>query len=412
MGFDLSSLINQATQFTENQQNNQNGGPKLVYPGPGTLKVKLLYNPKSNLVARQIKRHKVENASATCLGTYGMECPICKSVANIKNATGVDLWKFNAKSRGLSYAQYVGSKDYKWDQGKEPQVGELILLMYPWTVYQDINRLISSAGPQADKLIACNEGKVVNIIRWTENSQIKYKCEVDAFAPDFRSCENDQDFDKFLNELPDLNEAVCPASVTPEVTKVAVDLSESLNRNYLKSGVTGIPTQSGMPGGVSAPIGGANTGVFTAPDGSVFQMVNGQYVMISGPTNVGMQTPPVGGSPMTPNIGGAGGFNPPPMTTPPANPSAPPPAWSPNPSIPTPNTTSPGDTPPWTTGPQGSPTSTPQNHNAQLTSPPPSNNTVVGNVSGGNFPPCMGHHVDSDPKCLSCPFEMQCMVVG
>ena len=96
MGFDLSSLINQATQFTENQQNNQNGGPKLVYPGPGTLKVKLLYNPKSNLVARQIKRHKVENASATCLGTYGMECPICKSVANIKNATGVDLWKFNA----------------------------------------------------------------------------------------------------------------------------------------------------------------------------------------------------------------------------------------------------------------------------------------------------------------------------
>lgn len=367
MGFDLRQLIDKATQFTEDRQSGQGfRGPKLVYPGPGLLRVKLLYNPKSNLVARQIRRHRVNNVSTTCLSIYNMECPICKSVDSIQNVTGIDLWKFKAKNRGISYAQYVGSKDYKWGPGDEPEVGELILLMYPWTIYQDINRIIASAGPQADKLIALNEGKVINISRWNESGQVKYKGEVDAFSPDFKSKDNDDDFVEFLNNLPNLNEAMAPPVATQELIKIVSDLSESLNRDYLRRTGTSFPTQqSGQqpseqsdqqvqninPQQQTTPISGTQASSrFTAPDGSVFEMIDGKYVMVSGPTT--------------------------------------PPAQQP--------TSQP--TPPWT-----DPTGSNETNN-------PASDSNPSMMTGDDVPVCMGKHVDGDPKCLACRYEMQCMM--
>jgi hypothetical protein len=391
MAFDLSNVINQAQEVTSQQQNGDGKNQiRLIYPGTGTLKVKLLYNPKSNLVARQIKRHKVGNTNYTCLGMYGMDCPICKMVDSIKNSTGLDLWKYNAKTRGLTYAQYVGSQNYTWDNNnKEPQVGELILLMYPWTIYQDINRIISTAGVNADQLIARNEGKVVNIIRWRENSQEKYKCEVDAFAAPFRSCEDDQKFDQYLSDLPDLNEAIVSSQANQDTFKYANEASEALSREYLRGTQYG-----GMPGMNPAQnqMSGGTPGIIDDGQGHQFALVNGQYVPINAQPQMNQQVPPA-------NPGFTPGFVPQNNIPPQLTPQNTAPAYTPSTPVSQPQNAEPtqqfsGMNPPTESG------GTPQ----QSAAPTDGN--------GKAMPECFGHHKDGDNKCLACMYEIQCLTMA
>ena len=351
MAFDLSSVLNQAQEVANQSYSNSEGNPRLVYPGMGILKVKLLYNPKSNLVSRLIKRHKVGNSNYTCLGMYGQDCPICKINESIKNATGMDMWKFNPKNRGISYAQYVGSDNYTWD-GEPPKVGELILLMYPWTVYQDINRLISTAGVHAEELIAKNEGKVINITHYRENSQEKYKCEIDAFADTFKTCDNDQDFENFINNLPDLNETIVPSTLNETTLKSVTEASEALAREYLRG------TQNSMNGGFNS--------TQLNPQNNVVTVGNQQYVNVNGQLlpimNTSVQNVPPVVPQMTPQV--------PPM----------------NPPV------SSTDEPPFS--------------DSKIVPQKPTNG------NGQSMPECFGKHQENDPKCLACINEIQCMTMG
>lgn len=372
MAFDLSSVIGQANEVTAQQQSGDGKSKlRLIYPGTGTLKVKLLYNPKSNLVARQIRRHKVGNTNYNCLSVYGIDCPICKTVDSIKNATGNDMWQFNYKTRGISYAQYVGSDNYQWNtQNPEPQVGELILLMYPWTIYQDINRVISTAGIHANELIATNSGRVFNIIRWRENSQEKYKGEIDAFSTYMTFPCNindpndiaraDAEFEKYLNELPDLNEAVMPSAPNQDSYKYANEASEALSRDYLRgTGYNGMsPTMNQQ---MQQNIGGTPN-IIDDGRGNKFILVNGQYVPIQNNPAPPMQTPPQ--------------------------------QYSPSPSV-----------------AQSIPQNTPQMNPPVQMNTPQSNPTPSVPMSGDNerMPDCFGNHEDSSPKCLSCLYEIQCI---
>lgn len=237
MGFDLSSLLSNASKVskigTGSQENN--AGYRYLYPGIGTLKVKLLYNPKSNAFGRITKKHVIDKARAICLSMYNEECPICKTVESIKNATGQDIWKFNARTRAITFAQYVGSSNCTWTkENAEPKIGEIVILMYPWSVYQDINRLLVNCGSNAEQLIATNVGKVVNISRWQEGGMTKYKCEIDAFAPEYQSAESEEAFVKMLNDLPSLEELNCPAKLTEDIVKNTTEVADSLAREYLK----------------------------------------------------------------------------------------------------------------------------------------------------------------------------------
>lgn len=374
MAFDLSSVLNQA-QEVSNQ--NQGGGnnPRLIYPGTGTLKVKLLYNPKSNSVSRLVRRHKVGNTNYICLSMYGQDCPICKTVDAIKNSTGADLWKYNAKARGISYAQYVGSEGYTWDND-EPQQGELILLMYPWTVYQDINRVLASAGTRAEELIALNEGKIVNIVHWRENSQEKYKCEVDAFAANFKSCATDEEFEKFMNDLPNLNEAVCPPVMDEKTHKASNDAAETLSREHLRG------VNNSMSGGFSGNQMGTDPQIVNI-GGQNYVMMNGQYVPVadtpvtqnnSVPQSVPQQT-----TPQVPNMQQSVQQNAQMQNTVPNNPTS-------------------------------------QQNNSPVMNPPESQNNVQQSVptngNGQSMPECFGKHKDQDPKCMACMNEIPCMTMA
>lgn len=247
MAFDLTAALSAATQVaTSNQQEGRKDLPKLIYPGKGELLVKLLFNPKANIVTRSIKRHKLSGTNYTCLSMYGQECPICKAVENVTAKTGADLWQLKAKTRGLAYAQYVGSNNYQWEQGREPEIGELVLLMFPWSVYQDINRLISSSGVNAGELIAKNNGKIFSIVRQRENGREQYKVSIDAFKT-YRSISTSNGdeadelaFEKYLTDLPDLSTAIVKADCTDEI----IQASKSAAETFLRENLTGVSYQA------------------------------------------------------------------------------------------------------------------------------------------------------------------------
>ena len=364
--FDLTSVLAQAAQVTQQQEENSNGGMKLIYPQSGTLKVRLLYNNAAGVVMRKFERHTINKQKVTCLQNYGMDCPICKMIDNIQNATGADLWQMKRTTRGIAYAEYIDS-DYKWDDPKNaPSKGEIVILMFPWTIYTDLNRLISSAGQNIYSLIASNVGGVFKISRWSENKQIKYRAEIDPFDQQHQTRGSEEEFQKLLMDLPSLNDKFVPIEPNDNIIKAAQSTADELNNEYLAPrvqqpsfGQTGM-NLSAMAGGVinqnpsypqQAP---ASANIYTDPNtGVTYDLINGQWI----PRNTAPTPAP---SPM-PSAPGQflGSFN-----------SAPAPA--PNP-MPTPN-------------------------------PAP-------NVSAPGSPACFGKHgsTEVDPNsCLLCPFEGQC----
>lgn len=338
--FDLSQVMADA-QKAKNSQNEggNNQGYKLIYPQNGTLKVKLLFNPKSGLVSRKVLRHNVEGTKTACLSMYGQDCPVCQAVTSIQNSKGIDLWKLKASTRGISFAQYIES-DYRWDNPKDaPKKGDIILLMYPWTVYQDINKIIADAGQLADTVVARNSGRIVKISRWVESNQTKYRAELDAFAGEYQSCASDEEFAKVLNEMESLNERIVPPAVTDELLKTAKEVSNQLNSHYLgqqinysappqPQGFGGFNPQGGQapqqPQGFNGgfnpqqPVGGFNPQQPSggqAPQG--FGGFNPQQAQGFSPQNPSQgfnpqmgfnpQQPPVGGfAPQTPGVGSTG----------------------------------------------------------------------------------------------------------
>lgn len=336
--FDLSSVLAQAAQVTQQQEDNSSGGMKLIYPQQGTLKVRLLYNNAAGVVMRKFERHTINKQKITCLQNYGMDCPVCKMIENIQNATGADLWQLKRTTRGIAYAEYVDS-DYKWDDpNNAPKKGEIVILMFPWTIYTDLNRLISSAGQNIYNLIASNIGGVFKISRWSENKQVKYRAEIDPFDQQHKTCASEEEFQKLLMELPSLNEKFVPVEPSDTIIKAAQSMADELNKEYLaprvqqpsfgQAGMNLNAMAGAVVGGMSSPVvntptppPAVNPNVYTDPNtGAVYDLINNQWVLRqSVPTPPAPPVmPPV---PQVPNVPSAPPV--PPMSTPAPQSSAP-----------------------------------------------------------------------------------------
>lgn len=318
--FDLSSVLAQAAQVTQQQEENSSGGMKLIYPQQGTLKVRLLYNNAAGVVMRKFERHTINKQKVTCLQNYGMECPVCKMIDSVQNATGADLWQLKRTTRGIAYAEYVDS-DYKWDDPKNaPAKGEIVILMFPWTIYTDLNRLISSAGQNIYSLIASNVGGVFKISRWSENKQIKYRAEIDPFDQQHQTCASEEEFQKLLMELPSLNDKFVPIEPNDNIIKAAQSMADELNKEYLAPrvqhpsfGQTGMNLNAmasaitGQNPAPQAPTPAPTPQTYTDPNsGATYDLVNGQWVLRQTPAAPQMPqfTPPAPtGAPM--NIPGS-----------------------------------------------------------------------------------------------------------
>ena len=89
--FDLSQVLQQANQVSAESGESSGGREKLIYPQNGKLKVRILFNPKSQVVIRKFERHTVNGTKVPCMSNYGQDCPICKVLSDIKNAKGTDI---------------------------------------------------------------------------------------------------------------------------------------------------------------------------------------------------------------------------------------------------------------------------------------------------------------------------------
>lgn len=392
--FNLENVLAQAAQVAQQQEENAGGGMKLIYPQQGTLKVRLLYNNAAGVVMRKFERHTINKQKVTCLQNYGMDCPVCKMIDSIQNATGADLWQLKRTTRGIAYAEYVDS-DYKWDDPKNaPAKGEIVILMFPWTIYTDLNRLISSAGQNIYSLIASNVGGVFKISRWSENKQIKYRAEIDPFDQQHQTRASEEEYQKLLMELPTLNEKFVPVEPNDNIIKAAQSMADELNKEYLspqvhhpsmgQSGMNLSSMAAGIMGGAPNPVAPQPTApqvpatpqTYVDPNsGATYDFINGQWVLRqSAPQVPQMPSVPQNNAPQygqnmtNPQVGG----------------------YQPNPGY-----------------PQMSNPSMPQTggYVAPQTTAAPQANTAPGS------PACYGKHgtAEVNPNsCLLCPSEGQC----
>lgn len=243
--FDVNSVLEDAQKAVEEAgSSGGNGGyeHQILYPyQEGTLRVKLLYNPASSRVTRLLNRHRVKQGDETiknpCLNRMykdlKLECKTCKAISSIENATDTNLWR-NSSARGISFAQYIDS-DYK-DQENMPEKGEIVILMYPYSVYVDINELITDAGENAENLVYRNEGRPIRIKRKQGNNRVDYKATIDTWE-EFKSFEDEEEFIETLDNLPSLDEQIVPAEFKEEFKKVDREIASILEEKFLSDKV-------------------------------------------------------------------------------------------------------------------------------------------------------------------------------
>lgn len=249
MAYDFQAAVNAAKAVVERQESaGSNTAYKfpLVYPQSGnTIVIRPLFNPASGQIVRLVNRHE----KVPCYRTYGIECPICKVMQQVKDTTGQDPFgrTKSSKSRGIAFAQYISSTNQisKGENKGTLQPGEIILFMFPWSVYSAINTMIQAIAqtPTGMDQAFCHSQQglfiqiqVTNDFKYT-TTQVPYMT--------FPSQMSDDDFMKMLDGMESLNDQVIPAQITEEVDKQVKEYSDAIYRQYI---APRIPTQ-GVPAG-------------------------------------------------------------------------------------------------------------------------------------------------------------------
>lgn len=237
--FDLSKLQQLAQEEIDerNSRESTGNGLKMCYIGfNGKFRVKLLFDPKSNLLQRRITRHVVGKDKIPCLSIYGEECPICKAINEAESLYGRDCgaWKsYGAKTRGISHAVIMGHDKKVFTGDKDPSIGDTVLLQYPMSMYNEINNLIVDSGEYLESIVATNQGKTVELERTGGGSlgPMAFKANVYAFG-DEKVKATDDEFDDLLNSLPSLNEELVPSQLTSEILEKARAAAETITAEY------------------------------------------------------------------------------------------------------------------------------------------------------------------------------------
>lgn len=204
---------------SRNGKGNNNPQYQIIYPGAlgGKLKIKLLWNLKSNTVIKQIERHPGfgDNGKTQipCLKKYGVACPICDLINQIENEQGQNSKvkdKYGVKPRSIAYAQLI---DYNEAYTDMPEKGSVILFMFPYTIYAQIMTKMNEAGANSKVLCATNEGRTLDIDTALTRSASMYSVSISPFGT-VKSFPTDKEYEDLLMSLPDLSDAVTPKELS------------------------------------------------------------------------------------------------------------------------------------------------------------------------------------------------------
>lgn len=236
MAFDFQSAIAAANAVVERQENQ--GGTNytypLVYPQAGqTIVIRPLFNPKSGQIVRLVNRHE----KVPCYRTYGIDCPICQVQQQVKDITGQDPFGRNksSRSRGICFAQYISSTA-QIDKGGNRgvlQPGEVILFMFPWSVYTQFNATIQaiSQTPTGMDQAFCHAQSGL-FLQITVTPDFKYTTTNVPYMT-FPTQQTDDQFMKMLEDMENLAEQVVPSTITQEVDKQVREYADAIYRQYI-----------------------------------------------------------------------------------------------------------------------------------------------------------------------------------
>lgn len=255
--FDFQSAIAAANAVVEKQENQGGGGNytyPLVYPQAGhTITVRPLFNPKSGQILRLVNRHE----KVACYKTYGIDCPICKVQQQVKDMTGQDPFgrSKKSKSRGICFAQYVSSTN-QIDKGNNRgilQPGEIILFMFPWSVYSQINTIIQaiSQTPTGMDQAFCHSQSGL-YIQINVSAEFKYNTTNVPYMT-FPTQQSDDDFMKMLEGMESLSEQVLPSSITEDVDKQVREYTDAIYRQFVAPSVPNQAPPASQPVQFNAP---------------------------------------------------------------------------------------------------------------------------------------------------------------
>lgn len=268
--YDFTAALNAAKEVVE--RSTEQGTAKeytypLVYPQKGhTIVVRPLFNPASGQIVRLVRRHE----KIPCYKTYNVECPICKIMEQVKNSTGQDPFGRSkaTRTRGICFAQYISSTN-PIDKGNNQgnlQPGDIILFMFPWSVYEQINTMIQAIGqtPTGMDQAFCHAQQGF-FIQVNATADFKYSTTNVPYMT-FPSRMSDDDFMKLLDSMESLNDQVIPSTITEDVQRQVKEYEDGIYKQYISPQVPNVgnpnvmPQQmGGMTGFIPNPMGGQTT---------------------------------------------------------------------------------------------------------------------------------------------------------
>lgn len=233
---DFSKVIQSAQKVA--QEESESGSSfkyRIVYPSEGTLKFRLLYNNKSGLVVRKILRHSIGDNKVPCFQMYGHrkeDCPICSALKDIESANKSVPSGSWAKPRMIAYAQYISSS-YEIDSLKP---GDVFILMGPKSLYESIQSSIAEISVNIKNMEDCFINYESNSMTVTRSSDNKYQFMINPYDK-YKSASSQEEFDKLLDDVDDLNTTIVSAELTEEITKLVNASAEELKNKYLSGNV-------------------------------------------------------------------------------------------------------------------------------------------------------------------------------
>lgn len=252
---DLKSLL-EKSNVAVGKQKNENDSPftripaelfsyKLFYPVPGTdVSLRMLYDDKSKSLLRNIQRHeyKLDNGfkiKSPCLKSYEVDCPVCNTLDTISKTVGDSVFS-NCKTtkRFISFAYINNIRSKPKDLDLKP--GEVVLFMYPITVAREVLNILKSCGDNNDsfnKFFHSNNSLSFNVSADSVVSTSMYKFIPDALLGQTKIFETDEEYNKLLESLPNLNDMLVPSEVNEDIVKLSQEVSAELSKYYLSGSV-------------------------------------------------------------------------------------------------------------------------------------------------------------------------------
>lgn len=243
MNIDVNALRSAISNDINNggKKNFENDNPyKLLYPfEEGRYVVRIFYNPKGKTVQKKILRHATNDnkVKVPCLSVYGEECPVCSAVKEAEEIVGKDVGvfrKYGYSTRGICYAQLIEAPEKVIADGNV-KPGDIILFMYPKTVFAEINNILIESGEQLEDVISKNNGYTIIVKTIKKGTKKEYSTQLSVAKATV--CESDEAFENLLNELPNITEQFVPEYPNDEIRQSAKALADTIRAEYLNTSV-------------------------------------------------------------------------------------------------------------------------------------------------------------------------------